>query len=101
MAEQSAGGGNFKKVLWKGFLICAGIALFASFSLGNPTCIDSEQDYRGSTCNDYANDGYKPTTEQRSANFAFWLVLLYVPVVFGAHQGKKGPPYVPKESWLS
>lgn len=89
LAEQHAGGENFKKVLWKGFLICAGIALFASFSLGNPTCIDSEQDYRSSTCNDYADDGFQPTTEQRAAQFAFWFTLLYLPVIFGAYKGRK------------
>ena len=88
MARKNAGSGNFKMVLWKGFLWCAGIALFASFSVGDPTCIDSEQDLRGSTCYEYADDGYQPTTEQRAAQFAYWFTLLYLPVIFGAYKGK-------------
>ena len=88
MARKNAGSGNFKMVLWKGFLWCAGIALFASFSLGDPTCIDSEQDYRSSTCNEYADNGFEPTTEQRTAQFAYFFTLLYLPVIFGAYTGK-------------
>jgi len=87
-ARTHAKGGQLVSVLWKGFLWCGGIALFTSVTLGNPTCIDSEQDNRGSTCYEYADDGYEPTTEQRAANFAYYMTLLYLPVIFGAYKGK-------------
>ena len=81
MARENTRGGNFKMVLWKGFLWCTGIALFASFSLGNPTCdIQSDPLYGG--CDEYADNSFEPTTEQRTAQFAYWLTLLYLPVIF-------------------
>ena len=82
-AYDKAEGGKYKIVLWKGFLWCAGIALFTSFILGNPTCeMQSDPVYGG--CEYYADDGYEATTEQRVANFAYFMTLLYVPVVIGA-----------------
>jgi len=88
IARENAAGGDFKMVLWKGFLWCVGIAVFASFSLGDPTCINFDQDHRGSTCYEYADDGFQPTGEQRAAHFSFWFILLYLPVIFGAYKGK-------------
>ncbi|NTV40791.1 MAG: hypothetical protein HGA61_00760 [Candidatus Moranbacteria bacterium] len=78
-----------KEILVKGFCWCAGIAIFASFTLGQPTCTDYEQDNRGSTCYDYADDGYTPTTEQRVAKFAYFMTLFFIPVVLGTLDGKK------------
>jgi hypothetical protein len=86
-ARDNAGGGKLKAALWKGFLWCAGVAVFASLTLGNPTCVGSEQDTRGTTCYEYADDGYEPTTEQRAAKFAYFMTLLYLPVVIGAARG--------------
>jgi len=82
LAHDSKLGRN--KLLMQGLLICAGLALFASFTLGQPTCIDEETDNRGSTCYEYADDGYTPTTEQRVAKFFYFMTLLGVPVVAGA-----------------
>jgi len=82
-ASDNAEGGKYKTVLWKGFLWCAGIALFASMTLGNPTCEEQSDPLYGG-CEYYADDGYKPTTEQRTANFAYYMTLLYIPVVIGA-----------------
>lgn len=83
-ANNKAKEGKYKTVLWKGFILCTGIALFTSFSLGNPTCIDPSHDVNWIACNGYANDGYKPTAEQRVANFAYYMTLLYIPVMIGA-----------------
>jgi hypothetical protein len=80
---------DYKEILLKGFGWCAGIALFASFTLGQPTCNDYEQDNRGGTCYDYADDGYTPTTEQRVAKFAYFMTLFYIPVILGTLKGKK------------
>lgn len=87
-AREAAESNSPKTVAWKGFLFCAGIALFAGFSLGNPTCLSSEQDLRGSECYEYADDGHDPTSEQRAATFAYWLTILYVPVIFGAYANR-------------
>ena len=86
--HDNARGGKLKEVLWKGLLWCVGIALFASFTLGNPSCeIQGDPVYGG--CEQYADDGYEPTTEQRAASFAYFLILLYMPVVIGAFNGDK------------
>lgn len=80
---------SYKEILVKGFGWCVGIALFASFTLGQPTCTDYEQDNRGGTCYDYADDGFTPTTEQRVSKFAYYMTLFYIPVVMGVFKGKK------------
>ena len=79
---------DFKKVLWKGLLWCAGISLLASFTLGNPTCTEQSDPIYGG-CEQYADNGFKPTTEQRVASFSYFLTLLYIPVVFGVFSRKK------------
>ncbi|MFA6537662.1 MAG: hypothetical protein WCT18_04690 [Patescibacteria group bacterium] len=86
MACNKAKGGNFKIVLLKGFLWCGGIALFASMTLGNVMCEQSI--YPNGGCEQYSDGGYIPTTEQRTAKFAYLMTLLFVPVVFGAIKGK-------------
>ncbi|OGZ31545.1 MAG: hypothetical protein A3H02_02450 [Candidatus Niyogibacteria bacterium RIFCSPLOWO2_12_FULL_41_13] len=82
-ASDNAEGGKYKTVLWKGFLLCAGIALFASFTLGNPTCEEQSDPVYGG-CEQYADDGFEPTIKQRVAHFAYYMTLLYIPVVIGA-----------------
>lgn len=90
LAYDNAKGGKGRKVLWKGILWCGGIALFASFTLGNPSCeVQSDPVYGG--CEQYADNGYEPTTEQRLASFAYFMTLLYIPVIFGAIKGNKEP----------
>lgn len=80
---------SYNEILVKGFCWCFGIALFASFTLGQPTCTDYEQDNRTSACYDYADDGFTPTTEQRVAKFAYHMTLFYIPVIMGVFKGKK------------
>lgn len=78
---------GFRMVLGKGFLLCFVIALFGSFTLGDPTCeVQDDPVYGG--CDQYTDDGYTPTTKQRIANFSYFITLLYVPVIFGAFNGK-------------
>lgn len=87
MAKDNAKNGAYKSVLWKGFLWCAGLALFGSVTLGSPSC-DTYSDPVYGGCEEYADDGFDPTTEQRTANFAYILTLLYLPVAIGALQEK-------------
>lgn len=86
LAYENAGS-NYKETLWKGLLWCGGIALFASVSLGSPSCLSGSDPVYGG-CEEYADDGFEPTNEQRAAHFAYYLTLLYVPVVTGALMGK-------------
>ncbi len=83
IASDNSKNGKYKIVLWKGFLWCAGIALFASVVVGNPFC-ESYDDLLYGSCEYYADDGYEPTTEQTVGSFAYFMTLLYIPVVIGA-----------------
>lgn len=88
VAKHHAKGGKLKMVLWKGLLWCGGIALFSSIMLGSSTCeVRGDPVFGG--CEQYADDSYEPTTEQRVANFSYFMTLLYIPVVFGAFSGDK------------
>ena len=79
------------KVAWSGFLWCAGIALFAAVTLGSPSCEEAGDPIHGG-CEQYADDGFKPSFEQRSAKFLYFLTLLYVPVLMGAFSEREKPP---------
>lgn len=81
---------GFKKVLLKGLLWCAGIAVFATITLGTHTeNYDDDPFYgRGETVQDY-----KPTNEQRFANFAYYITILYLPVIVGAIKGRKNSKF--------
>jgi hypothetical protein len=79
---------GLKKTILNGLLWCIGIALFSSITLGNPSCeYKSDPVYGG--CEEYADDGYEPTNEEKVANFAYFIVLLYTPVVLGALNAEK------------
>lgn len=47
-----------------GFLVAVAISGYLAINLGSPTCIESDTDNRGSTCLEYADDGYEATSEQ-------------------------------------
>jgi hypothetical protein len=80
---------GIKNTLTKGLSACIFIAFIFSNMLGEPSCIDREEDGRGGTCVEYADDGFKPTQEQRVATFAYYLTLLGVPVLYGVYTGSK------------
>jgi hypothetical protein len=71
-----------------GVLWCFGIAAFAAFSMGSPSC-EQPGDPLSGGCEEYADDGYDPTSEQRGARFLFWAVLLTTPVIFGVMDSRK------------
>lgn len=80
---------GFKEALFHGFLWCAGIALFTSLTLGTHTENNDDDDPfygRSETVQDY-----EPTTQQRVANFAYYMTLLYLPVIVGASKGRTKP----------
>lgn len=80
---------NWKKILGQGFLWCAGGSLILSLMLGRPTCIDREEDGRGGTCLEYADDSFEPTNEQYMAQFAFYFTLSFTPVLVAVNQRRK------------
>ncbi len=81
-AKDNAKNSNKKIILWKGLLWCSAIALFASLTLGNPTCSQVADPVFGG-CEEYDDNSYEPTTEERVANFAYFMTLLYIPVIAG------------------
>jgi hypothetical protein len=78
-------------VVWRGFLWCAAIALFAAISMGQATCIEQDDPFHGG-CSEYADDSFNPTTDERVGRFIYFLIVLYVPVMIGAAGERKEPP---------
>ena len=53
-----------------GLIVAIAISSYLALSMGNPTCIEStDTDNRGSTCIEYADDGYEATSEQKWSKF--------------------------------
>lgn len=52
-----------------GFLVAVVISGYLAIKLGSPSCIESDTDNRGSTCLEYADDGYEATSEQKWNKF--------------------------------
>lgn len=73
--------------LWRGTLCCMALAALGAATLGAPSCERDDDPLHGG-CEQYADDGYTPSTEQRSAKFLFFVVLLLVPVGLGASHAK-------------
>ncbi len=82
-AYDAAVKGGLKKTLLKGFLICAGIALFSAFNLGSHS--ESCDDPIYGSCERVQD--YEPTNEQRFASFIYFMTLLYLPAIVGTIKG--------------
>jgi len=61
--------GSWSKTWLYGARLSLVLALFGSIMLGTPSCNDLEQDNRGYICNQYADDGFDPTWQQRKDRF--------------------------------
>lgn len=70
-----------------GLAVSAVFGFFYASSVGQPTCLDSDTDNRGTTCSQYADDGYVPSTEKRISVFAFWFTVTVVPIILGVPTG--------------
>ena len=77
---------------WRGLLWCAGIALVAAASMGQPSC-EEQDDPLGGTCQVYADDGYDPSVDQRAGRFLYLFWLLYIPVLIACAGERKTPPH--------
>jgi hypothetical protein len=83
--------------LRNGVFLCVGLALFAAATVGSPSCEESEDPLRGG-CSQYADDGYEPNADERTARFIFWIALLGIPVALGvldAHRPVAEPRHKP------
>lgn len=72
-----------------GLLVSLAIAGAMSLRVGAPTCLDSDTDNRGSTCLQYADDGYTPSNEERIGVFGRWLILSSFPILLGVNSGNR------------
>jgi len=88
LAFDNSSSSNYKRILLKGLAWCAGIALFAGLTLGDPSCEQRSDPLYGG-CDEYADNGFEATNEQRVGQFSYFLILLYVPVSIGAIMGRK------------
>lgn len=73
--------------LLTGLAACAILGFINYSNLGNPTCINSETDDRGTICYEYADDGYEPSQEERISVFVYWFILTIIPVGLGMTAG--------------
>lgn len=67
--KKEADKGKLLPFILVGVIVAIAISGYLAMSLGDPTCIDSETDNRGSTCLEYADDGYEATSEQKWSKF--------------------------------
>ncbi len=88
-AKNTAEEKGAKKVLIEGLVWCVIICSFLNFSLGDPTCIITENEFRSSLCIEYKDDGFNPTYTDRATDFLYYFILLYVPIIVGAIQGRR------------
>lgn len=67
--KKEAAKGKLLPFILVGIAVAIAVSGYLAMTLGDPTCVDSETDNRGSTCLEYANDGYEATSEQRWNKF--------------------------------
>ena len=52
-----------------GIVVAIAVSGYLAINLGSPTCVESDTDNRGSSCIEYANDGYDATSDQKWNKF--------------------------------
>ena len=67
--KKEAEKGKLLPFILVGIAVALAISGYLAISLGDPTCIESETDNRGSYCLEYADDGYEATSEQKWDKF--------------------------------
>ena len=70
-----------------GLVVCAVLGFVNAANVGKPTCIDSETDDGGTSCYEYADDGYEPSFEEQVSVFTFWFIVTVVPITLGVRSG--------------
>lgn len=67
--KKEAESGKLLPFILVGVAVAIAVSGYLAISLGGPTCIESDTDNRGSTCTEYANDGYEATSDQKWSKF--------------------------------
>jgi MFS family permease len=67
--KEEAEKGKLLPFILVGIAVAIAVSGYLAISLGDPTCVESETDNRGSTCLEYANDGYEATSDQKWNKF--------------------------------
>jgi hypothetical protein len=73
--------------IWRSAAWCGAIAFLAAMLLGKPSCEDGGDRMVGS-CELEAESGFEATTDQRAAQFLFFILILGVPALSGAMNGQ-------------
>lgn len=87
------GGGPKWPSIFKAIAICAVVAMFAAYGLGEPSCSESASMSGG--CTDYNDDGYDAAFSDQVKHFAHLFTLTTVAALYGI--GKRRPKK-PQES---
>lgn len=67
--KKEAKKGKMYPFLIIGVLMAVVISSYLAMTLGSPSCVESDTDNRGSTCLEYADDGYEATSSQKWDKF--------------------------------
>ena len=85
--DASKGSGRIS-ALWRGYAWTIGLAAFAAFAIGSPSCADGDPMF--GYC-EPGSDGFSLTGAERAARFLYYALLLGVPVTMGALSVKGHP----------
>lgn len=92
-----AGNGPKWPSILKAIAICAVVAMFAAYGLGEPSC--SETAAMSGGCTDYNDDGYDASFADRVKHFAHLFTLTTVAALYGiGRRPLKSPPESRTES---
>lgn len=67
--KKEAAKGRLLPYMIVGFVVAIAISAYLASSLGSPSCLESDTDNRGSTCLEYADDGFEATSTQKWNKF--------------------------------
>lgn len=87
-----AGDGPKWPSIFKAVAVCAVVAMFAAYGLGEPSCSESASMSGG--CTDYNDDGYDAAFSDRVKHFAHLFTLTTVAALYGI--GKRRPAKTPE-----
>jgi hypothetical protein len=67
--KKEANKGKLLPFILVGIAVAIAISGYLAINLGKPSCIESDTDNRGSTCIEYADNGYETTSDQKWNKF--------------------------------
>jgi len=67
--KKEVGKGKLLPFIIVGIIAAVAVSAYLGMSLGKPSCVESDTDNRGSSCVEYADDGYEATSDQKWDKF--------------------------------